>query len=203
MNLTNPSDGAIKFQCHRENQELFIPEEISKELIYWRDRLYGMGLIGLYPNGIGFGNISVRTPGDDRFFISGSATGGLPELTSQHLVLVEQCDSEKNQVWCRGLIDASSETMSHAAIYQNLQEVKGVIHIHSVKLWEAFFGKLPTTSPSIEYGTPEMALEIGRTIQSARLTSKGILVMGGHPEGLIAFGTSLEEAANEIFQLYL
>lgn len=203
MNLTNPSDGTIKFQCHRENQELFIPEEISRELICWRDRMYVIGLIGLYPNGIGFGNISAREPGGDRFYISGSATGGLSELSPQHLVLVERCDSEKNQVWCRGLIDASSETMSHAAIYQNLPEVRAVIHIHSAKLWEGYFGKLPTTSPSVEYGTPEMASEIGRTIQTARLTAKGILVMRGHPEGLIAFGTSLEEAANEIFQLYL
>ncbi|MEO1070599.1 MAG: hypothetical protein AAFW95_16070 [Cyanobacteria bacterium J06638_6] len=37
-----------------------LDESWSVELITWRDRLWQTQQIGLYPNGIGYGNISLR-----------------------------------------------------------------------------------------------------------------------------------------------
>lgn len=193
----------MKFHCFREEQSIAIPATLLRELLYWRDQMFRSRLIGCYPDGVGFGNLSARETTAPHFYISGTATGGLSELQRHHFTLVERCDFDQNCVWCKGPIDASSETMSHAIIYQQRPEVNAVIHIHSQELWEQCFEKLPTTSPQVEYGTPAMAHEIDRTLRETGLPQRGVVVMGGHPEGIIAFGTSLKEAANEIFSLYL
>ena len=51
------------------------------ELNAYRRRLLDLRLIGLDSNGVGFGNLSVRDGVSAHFYITGSATGGLPELT--------------------------------------------------------------------------------------------------------------------------
>ena len=51
---------------------------------------------------------------------------------------------------------------------------------------------LPTTSKDIEYGSIEMAEAIAELINSYS-NSKGAFVMGGHRQGIIAFGNSLQE----------
>jgi hypothetical protein len=42
----------------------------------------------------------------------------------------------------------------------------------------------------VEYGTPEMALEVRRLL---RESDSQVFAMGGHPEGLVAFGKSFDE----------
>jgi ribulose-5-phosphate 4-epimerase/fuculose-1-phosphate aldolase len=200
--MTNLTDGYIKFNCIRESEKISIPDELFSKLSHWRNEMYSLGLIGMYPNGIGYGNISAKMGDGNSFYISGSATGGLSQLYPEHFALVEKCDFEKNKVWCRGEIDASAETMSHAAIYRNIPAVNAVIHIHHLKLWEKSIGKLPTTSKEVPYGTPEMAEEIGQTLRKNPSMQNGVIVMGGHEEGLIAFAGTLEEAAHHIFHLY-
>ena len=56
----------------------------------------GAGLIGAYPNGVGFGNVSVRIPRSRRFIISGTATGKIAFLTGAHYTLVTDFDIESN-----------------------------------------------------------------------------------------------------------
>ncbi|MDE1852084.1 MAG: class II aldolase/adducin family protein, partial [Candidatus Micrarchaeota archaeon] len=43
--------------------------ERLKELIQWRQRFYGLGLIGMYDDGVGFGNISERLEKESQQFI--------------------------------------------------------------------------------------------------------------------------------------
>jgi L-ribulose-5-phosphate 4-epimerase len=200
--MTETTDGSIKFSCIRESEKITIPDKLFAVLSHWRNEMHRFGLIGMYPNGIGFGNISVKNSDDNSFYISGTATGGISQLLPEHYALVERCDFKKNRVWCRGEIDASAETMSHAAIYQNIPTVKAVIHIHHQKLWEKYLGKLPTTSKEVPYGTPEMAEEIRQTLKQNPSMQNGVIVMGGHQEGLIAFAETLEDAANHLFLLY-
>jgi hypothetical protein len=50
------------------------------ELNACRRKLLVQRLIGLELSGIGFGNLSVRDGVSRNFYITGSATGGLPEL---------------------------------------------------------------------------------------------------------------------------
>jgi len=202
MNTTQPIDGYIKFDCHLAKEKLDIPSELFEPINHWREELWLKCLIGAYPDGIGYGNISVRLPQSNQFYISGTATGGIPELDKIHYPLVEKCDTSLNAIWCRGLIKASAESMSHAAIYSANSEIGAVVHIHNLQLWEEYLNILPTTDKTIEYGTPEMAVEISRIMTLPETINKKVFVMGGHKEGIITFGKTVEEAALTILALH-
>ena len=75
------------------------------------------------------------------------------------------------------------------------------MHVHSKPLWDQYLNRLPTTNPDVAYGTPEMAMEFRRLYAESAFGSQGIAVMGGHEEGLIGIGTSLEQAATRILAL--
>lgn len=201
MAPNHPAEGSLKFICHLTPSEIGIQNELFETLNHWRKVMWQKGLIGIYADGIGYGNISVRIPGSETFCISGTATGGLPELMRNHYALVERCDTDRNTVWCRGAINASAESMSHSAIYSSNPEIDAVVHIHNRPLWEKYMGVLPTTSPEVEYGTPAMAAEITRILSLPATLQKGVIIMGGHEEGIIAFGKTMEEAAKSILML--
>ena len=190
-------EGYIKYQCRWHNQPSVTAADI-KDLNPWRDRLYKLGLIGQYPNGIGFGNLSIRTADSQPLIISGTQTGGIAELTTQHYTKVTDFDWHQNCVTCQGLIKASSETLTHAAIYVAQPEVKAVVHVHHGELWRQLLNKVPTTDPGCAYGTPEMAEEIIRLCQQPATQSQKIIVMSGHEEGILTFGSDLDTAGGTL-----
>jgi ribulose-5-phosphate 4-epimerase/fuculose-1-phosphate aldolase len=96
---------------------------------------------------------------------------------------------------------ASSESLSHAAIYEAEPVADAVIHVHHHELWESFRGELPTTAESAEYGTPEMAFSLQELAVRATDTEGRVIVMGGHEDGVVAFGRTLDEAGNSILAL--
>jgi L-ribulose-5-phosphate 4-epimerase len=171
----------------------------ARELDSWRKPLYEAGLIGHYKDlGIGYGNISVRRGSCDLFLISGTQTGHLPTTDERHYSLVTDCDIRSNVVRCSGPVQASSEAMTHAAIYALGDAIGAVVHVHSAELWQRSLGKLPTTDPDVAYGTPDMAHELDRLYRLGGFKDAGVAVLAGHDEGLISFGTTLEEAANRV-----
>ncbi len=191
-------EGYIKFNAQWKKAPP-LPEEQLREISRWRDEMYRHRLIGVYGNGIGYGNISNRFDAAGRFIITGSATGHLPTLSSGHFTTVTGFDVEKNTLSCWGPIVASSESMSHAVIYRECPEVNGVIHVHHEKLWEFLLHKVPATDATATYGSPEMASSIIRLLKETDLRQQKIFVMEGHPEGVFSFGENLEEAAEIIF----
>ena len=50
-------EGSIKFECFWETTGPVINEKLRNEMNSWRDVLYDLGLIGAYPDGVGYGNI--------------------------------------------------------------------------------------------------------------------------------------------------
>ena len=64
---------------------------------------------------------------------------------------------EQNSLQSTGPIIASSESLTHAMIYEYAKDVTAVMHVHQFELWNHLLGSLPATAPGIEYGTPEMA----------------------------------------------
>ena len=182
-------------------ERIEIPSEFFVPLNYWREEMWHKSFIGAYPDGIGYGNISVRIPKSDQFYISGTATGGIPELDQIHYPRVERCELLQNAVWCRGLVKASAESMSHAAVYSCNEDIGAVVHIHNRQLWEKYLNVLPTTAKEVEYGTPEMAFEIIRLMALPDTLNKKAFVMGGHADGIISFGKTVEEAATKILAL--
>jgi ribulose-5-phosphate 4-epimerase/fuculose-1-phosphate aldolase len=166
-----------------------------------RSRLYELGLIGMYPDGIGFGNISVRTEGCT-FVITGSATGQFNTLNQSHYSLVSAYHFAGNSISCKGLTKASAESLTHAAVYEALPEVGAVVHVHCLWLWEKLLNHYPTTSEEIEYGTPEMAEAVRALAAELGMSEEKIIIMGGHREGILAFGRTLEKATAQIINIY-
>jgi ribulose-5-phosphate 4-epimerase/fuculose-1-phosphate aldolase len=194
-------DGYIKFNCIWNNAAFHLPDHLYNKLSFWRNRLFQHNLIGSYADGIGFGNISIRLA-DTRFIISGTATGGKSILEKNHYALVTEFNLAKNMVKCTGKIMASAESMSHAAIYARSAETGAIIHIHNMLLWEKLKDKLPTTKYEVEYGTPEMAFEIQDLFDRTDVSHTKLFVMGGHKEGIVAFGSNLDEAGEMISKYF-
>lgn len=191
-------EGYIKFNFERIPSDDIASDKI-KDLNLWREIMYNKGLIGMYPDGIGFGNISIRCEGNT-FLISGSATGGIPVLDKSHYALVTNYNLETNSLVCKGPINASSESLTHASIYECSISTNAVIHVHNLALWKRLMYEVPTSSDQVPYGTPEMANEIKRLFEETNLSNEKIIVMGGHEEGIISFGKNLEEAANVLLE---
>ena len=194
-------EGYIKYESHWTPGPA-THVEAARELDAWRRHLYEAGLIGEYvEHGIGYGNISVRRGTSNLFLISGTQTGKLAVTDERHYSLVMDCDLRANVVRCSGPIQASSEAMTHGAIYALGDAIGAVVHTHSRELWEANLGELPTTDPDIAYGTPDMAMELDRLYRMGGFKEAGIAVLAGHEDGLISFGTTLEEGALRMLNL--
>ncbi|HEY8553409.1 MAG TPA: class II aldolase/adducin family protein [Burkholderiales bacterium] len=195
-------EGVIKFDL-AFTPDAALPEAELRELIAWRTILWRLGLIGRDParyGGAGFGNVSRRLPrpADARapwFAISGTQTGALPALAPRHFAIVTACDPERNRVEARGPIAPSSESLTHGMLYRLDPAVAFVLHVHAPEIWRAAAALgLPRTAPEAAYGTPAMAREIERLMRAGAFDREPVLVMGGHEDGVIAFGPSADAA---------
>jgi ribulose-5-phosphate 4-epimerase/fuculose-1-phosphate aldolase len=170
------------------------------ELNECRQKLLERGLIGVDANGIGFGNLSIRDGVSRNFYITGSATGRLPELTPTDCVRVVAYDFARNWLRYEGAAIPSSESLTHAAIYKSDPSTSAVIHCHDSVLWRALLDRVPTTSKAVAYGTPEMAYEIMRLFEETDVRSRKILVMAGHEGGIVTLGQNFEEACDAVMR---
>lgn len=199
-------DGYIKFRCEHTNaewnsQELPItPDFLSRlqEVDAFRTKVFDQGFIGIYENGIGFGNLSFRW--GNAFVITASATGGARELGINRYTLVSHVDIAKNTVQSLGPLPASSETMSHASVYQHSPRVNYVLHIHNIVLFNFLKEKNAlSTREDIAYGTVQMAEEIGAL--AAQNPNEATIVMRGHEEGILIYGLSLAHIESQLIFL--
>ena len=124
-----------------------------------------------------------------------------PKTDEHHYARVLSCDIEANRVVCEGPVQASSEALTHAAIYALDNAIRAVVHVHDAALWNELIDRIPTTSRDIDYGTPEMAREFRRLFDETEFADLGVAVMGGHEEGIVSFGAGLEQAAERILEL--
>ena len=189
--------GYVQFRCEWERAAPPAGPLVA-ELVECRNRLRGLGLIGVYPDGIGFGNVSGRLGGG--FIISGTATGHLPLAGPEHFTDVVSSDDAANALGCRGPVAASSESLSHAAVYAVERAAGVVIHVHHLGLWEQLRDTIPTTDPQAEAGTPAMADAIAAVLRTG--VPEGVFVMGGHREGLMAFGHTTTEACERLLVVW-
>lgn len=197
-------EGVIKFDCRYRLGAPLDPDHL-RDLNAWRKILYQLELIGQNPAryaGLGFGNISCRAPRalggqSDGFIISGSQTGGIPDLDACHYALIRFCDPRINRVEAEGPIAPSSESLTHGVLYGLDPRVGCVMHAHSPHIWrQSARLDLPRTRAEVAYGTPEMADEVARLWRQGALGERGIFSMGGHEDGVLAFGQSCAEAGS-------
>ncbi|MCL2265413.1 MAG: class II aldolase/adducin family protein [Treponema sp.] len=193
-------EGYVKYTASHENSP--VPRTpVWEQLNETRTKCFNLGLVGVYPNGIGYGNLSVRFSGD-QFIISGTATGAKQVLSDSDYCLVKSFDIARNNVESRGLVQASSESMTHGAVYRARQGVNCVIHIHSRKIFDNMLcGGYPFTQKEAAYGTPDIALAIENCVNDSA-KDEGQIVLAGHDEGIIAYGENVERAFFLIMELY-
>lgn len=193
-------EGYIKFDCNWIDAAAISSAEIAS-LIDWRNRLFQAGLIGHDDeHDVGFGNISCRVAGAREFVISATQTGHVTAATAEHFTRVVDYDIDANRVACRGPRMASSESLTHAAIYELDAAFLAVVHVHSRELWEALARRVPTTGVDVAYGTPAMAQEFGRLYRQTDLSQRRLVVMAGHEAGLVSVGSSVPEAAKRLIE---
>ena len=190
-------EGYTKYSvCWTDRATLDRPE--IAELERWRRPLFEAGLIGHYPeSGVGYGNISIRT-GEREFLVSGTQTGHLPRTGPAHYALVTDYDIDGNALTCRGAVQASSEALTHAALYELERSLRAVVHVHDSALWQRLLKAAPATGRGIAYGTPGMAREFGRLYRETDFAQTRLAAMAGHEAGIVATGGTLREAAERV-----
>jgi hypothetical protein len=211
--LHEADEGVIKFEVAHTRARLDRGySDRAAELAGWRQLMVDTGVLGQAPGrygGAGFGNASARVGppssplGRRAMLITGSQTGRCAELTLADFCLVERYDPRANRVVSRGLIEPSSEAMTHGALYDLGPHIRAVLHGHAPILWRrARELGVPETRPEVAYGTPDMAREVARLYRESPLAERQILAMAGHPDGVIAFGRSVDEAG-QVLMTYL
>ncbi len=190
-----------KFNCEWENKES-ITDETIKDLNDCRNKLYTLGLMGMKENGVGFGNISIRTK-DKEFIISGTKTGGVEKATTKDYTLVDSYSFEKNYVHCVGEVKASSETLTHAAVYESSEKINAIIHVHNKEMWKKLLDTIPITDSSTTYGTPELAYDIKNILSKEENLNKSIFLLSNHfDEGVVIFAKDIQSAAEILLNQY-
>jgi ribulose-5-phosphate 4-epimerase/fuculose-1-phosphate aldolase len=195
------NEGVIKFSAQLTDADLPHCDALPY-LTEVRTELHDLGLIGVLPDGVGYGNVSVRLIGSEQFIISGSATGASRTLPDENYCRIDSLNLAKNKVYCTGRVPASSESMSHGAVYQASGEIGCVLHVHSRELFDFMLAKnLPQTSETTAYGTPKMAKEIMSLVRAGGVTH-GAFVMAGHEDGVIAYGVDVDSARQALFDIH-
>ncbi len=202
-------EGVIKFNSSQFVKTSELDEASIIQINPIRHQLYQRKLIGEYQDiKIGYGNISQRicqqsqfkgvlsnlrhNTLQSQFIISGTQTGHLKTLNTLHYTCVMSIDLNNNSLQCQGPIMASSESLTHGAIYQCNAAIEAVIHIHNTEIWQGMLeNKMSHTAAHIPYGTFEMAQAVKSVIAG---NYQGYLAMAGHEDGVIFYGRSLQEA---------
>lgn len=202
-------DGIIKFELLYTPGDP-LPAEALEEVNCYRKMMHERGLIGQDPGrygGYGYGNISVRlapfaAPVHHRqFAITGTQTGNLDTLGPEHYAIISECEPAKNRIVATGPIKPSSESLTHGVVYDLDDDVRCVIHVHSPEIWHAAARlDIPTTAADVPYGSPEMAAEVERLFTETDLSKRRVFSMGGHEDGIVAFGRTAASAADALFR---
>ena len=206
-----PVEGVTRFEIEHEQRVLEerVYGETARVLAAWREVLARLGLIGRDParyEGLGYGNVSARLGpfgdvgrGQRRFLVTGTQTGGRRTVTLADFCVVERYDLVLNRVRSFGPVPPSSESLTHGAIYDIAPAARVVLHGHAPEIWRhARSLGLPVTPVEIANGTPQMALEVQRLFRESTLSGTGMLAMGGHEDGVLAFGGSVGEAGETL-----
>ena len=190
-------EGYVKYRCIHEQAPA--PEHPGlSELNRLRSDLVRVGFVGVLENGIGYGNVSLRA--GDGFIVTATATGHIPVLGPEGYCMVTKCDIDANTVWSRGPAQASSESMTHAAVYAASAETGCVIHLHHAGTYDQLLlGKAPATAADAAFGTPSMAYSVAELVRAH--PSDGIIVMTGHKDGFLMYAPNVEHMRDLLYML--
>ena len=185
------TDGVIKYNFHF-TPTAPLPKTAWEEIEAVRERLFAMKLIGEKAQ-IGYGNISRRID-NERFIITGTQTGHLPNLTAEHYAQIDAWNDETFTIHSSGATKPSSEALTHATIYNLSPDIKAVIHIHSKTIWNFMLNHHYPQTADVPYGSREMIEAVKALYRHQNPLHEPKFVMKGHEEGVMTFGRDLREA---------
>ena len=199
------SEGVIRFSYTLQDG-VAPTTDLADMLSHWRSALYTRESIGgdLSRYGAYYGNISVRVGPPDRaegareFVVSCTQTGDDPYPAADCYCRVIQYSHAKNHVLATGPCAPSSESLTHAAMYDASPAVRAIVHGHDAVLWNWLQSQdAPATAEDVDYGTVEMAIAARAVVTlglKAPWVYPGVLSMNGHRDGVVAWGADLPEA---------
>ncbi|MCR9206369.1 MAG: class II aldolase/adducin family protein, partial [Halobacteriovoraceae bacterium] len=167
-------DGVIKYDRTQFEQSDALETDEFSELEKWRETLYNLKLIGEYlPEKIGYGNLSQKknylshhNTKNPQFIITATQTGGLKKLDGNTYTRVLDYDLEKQLIKVKGPMEASSEALTHAAVYKGNEKITTVFHIHNKEIWKGMIeNSYDGTPKEVPYGTKEMADAVSNLIK--------------------------------------
>lgn len=190
-------EGYVKYRCIHETGPA--PEHPGlSALNELRSDLVKAGLVGVLENGVGYGNVSLRAGAG--FVVTATATGHIPVLGPEGYCLVTKCDVEANTVWSQGPAQASSEAMTHAAVYSAAPGIGCVIHLHHAGLYgQLLEGHAPATAPGAAFGTPAMARSVEELVR--RHPADGVIVMTAHQDGFLMYAPDVDHMRDLLYML--
>lgn len=200
-------DGVIKY----DNSDFKLGEPPKPDeygpVEYWRKKLFLLKMIGEEEiSGVGYGNLSKRvdysgefSTKNPQFVITGTQTGKHPDLDAAHYTKVLDFNINNYSLKASGAIHASSEAITHAAIYEINPKINFIFHVHHKDLWQFLLDNdYPKTNKDTPYGTPEMAREMSTLINSVN----GLFAMEGHEDGIISYSENETLAGEQILKIY-
>ena len=199
MNDLCRDEGVVKYEVL--HTDFRVPAHpLLDQLDEVRTKLFDLGLVGIYSDGVGYGNVSIRN--GSGCIISGTSTGAIRVLGNAGYCCVRSFDLQKNSVETFGLIRASSESMTHCAVYQARYSINCVLHVHNRELWQRLLDLgCDSTEADTPYGTPQIAFEVA-TLIGLKRESSSFVVMAGHEDGIIAYGETISSAFQQILGLF-
>lgn len=193
-------DGVVKYNLSFE-EGFILNEDLPNEIEQIRERLFALGLIGAYDNGIGYGNISHRYNGSRGFIITGTQTGDKAVLKPRDYSFVESIDFETFTTYAKGQSQPSSEAITHGCIYDLDEGINAIIHVHNERLWQFMLKNDFLSTNDTPYGTPQMVQDVQEIYSSLDALSHNAFVMKGHFEGVVTFGKDLNEAEKTLYRI--
>ena len=160
------------------------------------------------------GNISGRVPGEDRMVIKPSGVM-FEDLTPESM-----CEVEIETLQNHGAYKFSSDTATHAYIYEHLPDVGGIVHTHSpyATAWAAVGKDIPCflTAMADEFGGPipcggfaliggeEIGQEVVRVLRghpspAIILQNHGVFTVGKTPKDAVKAAIMCEDVARTSF----
>lgn len=201
-------EGVIKFDfsSYKETESVKYDDYLAIEPT--RKKMYELKLIGFYEDHkVGYGNISLKLNLNDlfnsnlsQFIISGTQTGHISDLSPKHYTYIVDYSLSTNAATSVGPILPSSESLTHAAIYDSDSAINAIIHIHNKEIWSGMISSNELFTPaSIPYGTVAIANSVKELIKNNPGKS---FAMAGHEDGVIIYGRNMDEACQKTTELY-
>ncbi len=194
-----PDEGTIRFAYALEAPEGPVaPPDLLTQLRGWRHVLRRLSLVGqdaIRYGGFGFGNLSARDPQQPgEFLITASQTSGVEDLEDADLVRITGCNPARFWVDAVGHQPPSSESLTHAMIYESDPAIAWIFHGHSPEIWEGAQALgVPAIPEEIAYGSAELADAMADLLHG-HAERPLLFVTLGHRDGVFACGATARDA---------